>query len=275
MALPSTLGYNLRYRDRLARRAGPVIRLTAAKSWPCPAPWGTIFGTGIAHTIFIRRLLQKSAGGCHAPKATCLSRSIDCSIIPSRGCSQPTSLAPSTSPKRLSDEHVRTDENQRELEEFERLFGTSETDESLAPGVDDDEPEQKRLAYVKCKEQQAETVLVLRITIPKVMTNWERRFPLRLRNIGPSYDSGISSSFSDGLAADGTLFGSSCFTMLKDATSESVNLAIRMNWTAEDRTSGSFGELLPIAIGVSSAKELAEGIRLEWEFEGPNGANGR
>ena len=135
---------------------------------------------------------------------------------------------------------------------------TSTDDESLGP---------EELPYVLCEEDEAETILEIRITVPNVMDNYPFEMPLCRRKTLTGLHSMHFAA--DGVSPDGFGIGYAGYYTIDDATETNVDVSFSLYWTAADRTRGSFDELLRVTVGQPSVKELDGSIEIRWTFRDP------
>lgn len=128
----------------------------------------------------------------------------------------------------------------------------------------------EEIRYVQCEEADADTVLVIHVTVPKAMEDQPFRIPLCRRRIRkleyPFQSMGFAA---DGRSRQGFGIGYGGSIGVDSATDSTVRLSLSLYWTATDRTHGSFDERLLITIGEPSAKELSGNTTICWTFEDP------
>lgn len=120
--------------------------------------------------------------------------------------------------------------------------------------------------YVECDDDEAEHMLVIRVTVLGELDG--RRFQIPFcraeRTGGPVH--GPTHFCAAG--PDGGLSGS---VVIKSSTDTTVSVHVDLLWTSP-RTKGELDEDIVIPIGKPGIKELPNDRQIEWEFDAPNRA---
>jgi hypothetical protein len=138
--------------------------------------------------------------------------------------------------------------------------------------VDVDTGVAQREFYAACEENDADTVLVVHVTIPGLSQD-VFRVPLRLRRTSvlevPLLSLWAQGVCGDGVARDGSPVGHVLTIGVDDSTDSTVTVGLDLSWTAGDRTRKSLDQSLVITVGKSDARELVGGAKVRWEFQDP------
>ncbi len=120
--------------------------------------------------------------------------------------------------------------------------------------------------YVECAAEQADTVLVVFLTVPEVFGDCPFRFPLRLQRERKfaHHSQGTHCRIGCGFGSSTVRIGLTRFTEC------TTNLALSAHWTARaGKPRGSFKHEFAVTVGDDSRLELDDGIVVRWRFEPP------
>jgi hypothetical protein len=149
---------------------------------------------------------------------------------------------------------------------------TIETFEIKEGDLSVDENEYGKMAYVECEENEAETVLIVHISIPNKFNDYSYRIPLlrrkTLNNAGPMH-----ASYGDGRTEDNKRTWFNRSINVSDSTDSTLTLAYSISWGGQEQSRGKFETSLSIKVGESAEKEFDGNIKMWWTFESPTMKN--
>ncbi len=128
----------------------------------------------------------------------------------------------------------------------------------------------EKTLYVQCEEDEATTILEIRVTIPNVADEYPIRVPLCLRRTLNGGFTRLTAFVADGAPVDDRGFVQGGHFGIDDATETSVDVSLSLDWTAPDCSRGSLDELLLVTVGKPSVKELEGNITIRWAFQDPS-----
>lgn len=128
--------------------------------------------------------------------------------------------------------------------------------------------EQEELLYVRCKPEEAETILVVRVMIPTFKNDHVYRFPFRRKLVTQwAYPSSLG-----GRSGCGEHFASMTNFGISEPTDTSIQLEYSYSWSSEE-TRGKIKEVLPITFGRPWFQQTDRGANIFWTFEMPEDAD--
>ena len=152
--------------------------------------------------------------------------------------------------------------------------------------VPEDDPGAKlfgtEMIYSPCDDAQADTVLVVTITIPKVLNGGKRQYGFRRHRIISGFLNDVARNTqrsamasADGIAAtpEGFRYWRNESHSVRTVSPTGAVVRLGFSWQSGDGSRGDFDVELPFTIGEDGHKELDGGISFRWTFEKPMQSN--